>query len=104
MRVLVTTHGIRPFQSKRSTGYCRKQKRSKIYSAFILCARLCIAKQNLSIGVNVVSRGSPSRSLRVRLVSLGITMGHRTIPVAGIFFPCPWDTKSATGFPVALFV
>ena len=39
-----------------------------------LSIRLCIAQQNLSIGVNVVSKGSPSRILRVLLISLGITI------------------------------
>ena len=48
---------------------------------------LCIAKQNLSIGVNVVSEGSPSRLGRVLLISLGITILPKsstllTIPVA----------------------
>ena len=46
--------------------------------------------QNLSIGVNVVSRGSPSRILRVLLISLGITIRPRsstllTMPVAFIY-------------------
>ena len=35
---------------------------------------LCIAQQNRSIGVNFVSKGSPSRILRVLLISLGITI------------------------------
>ena len=48
---------------------------------------LCIAQQNLSIGVNVVYEGSPSRILRVLRISLGITIRprsstRRTIPVA----------------------
>ena len=51
------------------------------------CAMLCIAKQNLSISVNVVREGSPSLILRVRRISLGITIRprsstRRTIPVA----------------------
>ena len=46
----------------------------KIHSAVILCAKLCIAQQNLSTGVNVVSKGSPSLILRVLLISLGITL------------------------------
>ena len=46
--------------------------------------------QNLSIGVNVVCEGSPSRILRVLLISLGITILSKsstllTIPVA---VPC----------------
>ena len=48
--------------------------------------------QNLSIGVNVVSKGAPSRIRRVRRISLGMTIlprssTRRTIPVAvpGIF-------------------
>ena len=48
---------------------------------------LCIAQQNLSIGVNVVSEGSPSRMRRVRRISFGITILPKssdllTIPVA----------------------
>ena len=46
--------------------------------------------QNLSIGVNVVSKGSPSRILRVLLISLGITIRPRsstllTMPVAFVY-------------------
>ena len=77
------------------------------HSAVILCARLCIAIQNLSIGVNVVCEGSPSRILRVLLISLGITIRPRsstllTMPVAFIYLspllvgagsPRPWDGK-----------
>ena len=51
---------------------------------------LCIAQQNLSIGVNVVCKGSPSRMRRVLLISLGITIRprsstRRTMPVAFIY-------------------
>ena len=51
---------------------------------------LCIAQQNLSIGVNVVSEESPSRMRRVLLISLGMTIlpkssTRRTMPVAFIF-------------------
>ena len=51
---------------------------------------LCIAQQNRSIGVNVVSKGSPSRILNVLLISLGMTIlpkssTRRTIPVAFIY-------------------
>ena len=51
---------------------------------------LCIAIQNLSNDVNVVSKGSPSRIRRVLLISLGITIRprsstRRTIPVAFIY-------------------
>ena len=58
-----------------------------VHCAVILSAMLCIATQNLSIGVNVVSKGSPSLILRVLLISLGITIRPRsstgcTIPVA----------------------
>ena len=64
-----------------------------------LSATLCIAKQNLSNGVNVVSRGSPSRIRIVLLISLGITTLPkssilRTIPVAFIIYtksPCFTD-------------
>ena len=48
------------------------------HSAGILCAKLCIAIQNLSIGVNVVSEGSPSRIRSVRLISLGMTILPRS--------------------------
>lgn len=55
---------------------------------------LCIAQQNLSIGVNVVSDGSPSRILRVLLISLGVTiLMVPFIPEAAVMihlwdFPC----------------
>ena len=46
--------------------------------------------QNLSIGVNVVSKGSPSRMRRVRLISFGMTILPKsstllTMPVAFIY-------------------
>ena len=52
-----------------------------------LSAKLCIEIQNLSIGVNVVNKGSPSRIFKVLRISLGITIlpkssTRRTIPVA----------------------
>ena len=55
-----------------------------------LSTTLCIATQNRSIGVNVVSRGSPSRMRIVRRISLGITTLPKssillTIPVAFIY-------------------
>ena len=80
----------------------------KYHSVIILCARLCIAQQNLSIGVNVVSRGSPSRMRSVRRISLGITIRPKsstllTIPVAFIYLSpflvgtpllrCPWTPE-----------
>ena len=51
---------------------------------------LCIVQQNLSLGVNVVHEGSPSRMRRILLISLGITIlpkssTLRTIPVAFIY-------------------
>ncbi len=65
-------------------------QRSELHSAVILCASLCTAIQNLSIGGNVVSKGSPSRILRVLRISFGITIlpkssTRRTIPVAFIY-------------------
>ena len=68
----------------------QKNKRDKNYLALYLSTTLCIAKQNLSIGVNVVSKGSPSRILRVLRISLGITILPKsstllTMPVAFIF-------------------
>ena len=51
-----------------------KYQRSELHSAGILCARLCIAIQNRSLGVNVVSKGSPSRIFKVLLISFGITI------------------------------
>ena len=56
----------------------------------ILFDKLCIAMQNLSKGVNVVSEGAPSLILRVLLISLGSTILprssiRRTIPVAFIY-------------------
>ena len=51
---------------------------------------LCIAQQNLSLGVNVVCKESPSQMRRVRLISLGITILPKsstllTMPVAFIY-------------------
>lgn len=51
-----------------------------------LLTTLCIAKQNLSNGINVVSKGAPSRMRMVRRISFGITTlprssMRRTIPV-----------------------
>ena len=48
------------------------------YSAVALSIKLCIAIQNLSIDVNVVSKWSPSRILKVRRISLGITIRPRS--------------------------
>ena len=55
-----------------------------------LSTTLCIAIQNLSKSVNVVSSGSPSLILIVLRISLGITTLpkssiRRTIPVAFIY-------------------
>ena len=49
-----------------------------------------IARQNLPIGVNVMSEGAPSLILRVLLISLGITILPKsstllTMPVAFIY-------------------
>ena len=68
---------------------CPKQ-RGEIHLAVILSAMLCIAQQNLSIGVNVVSKGSPSLIFRVLLISFGITILPKsstllTMPVAFIY-------------------
>ena len=65
-------------------------ERSEFHSAVILCATLCTAQQNLSIGVNVVCEGSPSRIFKVLLISLGITILPKsstllTMPVAFIY-------------------
>ena len=40
------------------------------HSAVILCIRLFIAQQKRSVGVNVVSEGSPSRIFKVLRISL----------------------------------
>ena len=68
------------------------EKRGEVHLAFILFTTLCIAIQNLSIGVNVVRKGSPSLIRKVLLISLGMTILPKsstllTIPVAvpGIF-------------------
>ena len=66
-------------------------KRGEIHLAFTLSTTLCIAPQNLSIGVNVVYEGSPSRMRRVRLISLGMTILPKsstllTMPVAFLYF------------------
>ena len=50
-----------------------------------LSTTLCIATQNRSIGVNVVSRGSPSRILKVLRISLGLT----TLPKSSILLTIP---------------
>ena len=60
-----------------------------------LSITLCIAQQNLSLGVNVICEGSPSRILRVLRISLGITIlpkssTRRTIPVAFIVYLSPF--------------
>ena len=65
---------------------------------------LCIAQQNLSIGVNVVSKGSPSRILKVRRISLGITIRPRsstrlTMPVAFIVYLSPFLVGEAFRLP-----
>ena len=65
-------------------------QRGEIHLAFALSIMLCIAIQNLSIGVNVVSKGSPSRMRKVRRISLGMTILPKsstrlTIPVAFIY-------------------
>ena len=70
-------------------------KRGEIHLALYLSVTLCIAQQNLSIGVNVVSKGSPSLILRVLLISLGITIlprssTRRTMPVAFIIYLSPF--------------
>ena len=62
-------------------------KRGEIHLAVILSTTLCIARQNLSKGVNVVCEGSPSRMRKLRRISFGITTLpkssiRRTIPVA----------------------
>ena len=54
-----------------------------------------IAKQKFSVGVNVVSVGSPSRMRMVLLISFGITTLPRssilrTIPVAFIYIKSPY--------------
>ena len=63
---------------------------SEIHPVTNLCHKLCIAKQNRSIGVNVASKGSPSRMRRVLLISLGMTILPKsstllTMPVAFIY-------------------
>ena len=71
--------------------HSQKENSESAHSPFCylryLSTTLCIAQQNLSIGVNVVSKGSPSRIFRVLLISLGITIlpkssTRRTSPVA----------------------
>ena len=54
------------------------RRRSESHSAVTRCTKLCIAIQNLSIVVNVVRKGSPSRMQRVRRISLGITILPRS--------------------------
>ena len=61
----------------------------------ILFDKLCIAQQNRSIGVNVVSKGSPSLIRKVRRISLGMTIRPRsstllTMPVAFIVYLSPF--------------
>ena len=71
------------------------------HSAIILCIRLFIAQQNRSIGVNVVSKGSPSRTRRVLRISLGITILPKsstllTMPVAFIIYLSPFTILYGT--------
>ena len=66
------------------------ERRSELHSSVTLFTTLCIAQQNLSIGVNVVREGSPSRMRIVLLISFGITTLPKssillTIPVAFIY-------------------
>ena len=66
------------------------QKRGEIHLACFLSTTLCIAQQNLSKGVNVVSKGSPLRMRIVLRISFGMTTRPRssiliTIPVAFIY-------------------
>jgi len=68
------------------------------WHSIYLLTKLCIAIQNLSIGVNVVSKGSPSRIFKVLLISFGITIlprssTRRTMPVAFIIFLSPLQTS-----------
>ena len=66
----------------------------------ILLYTLCIAQQNLSIGVNVVSKGLPSRLGRVRRISLGITV----LPKSSILLTKPvmvFDKLFELNVPVA---
>ena len=69
-----------------STGFLRHY----VLSQCPLLAKSSIAKQKTSHAVNVVCDGSPSRILRVLLISLGITIlpkssTRRTMPVAFIY-------------------
>ena len=62
----------------------------EFHLALHLSTTLCTAQQKLSIGVNVVCKGSPSRMRRVLLISLGITILPKsstllTMPVAFIY-------------------
>ena len=70
--------------------YRKAHKTTYLRYLLYLCTTLCIAIQNLSKGVNVVSSESPSRILRVLLISLGITIRPKsstllTMPVAFIY-------------------
>ena len=69
-----------PVYFKRNPQYCQE---------IVLFSRLPTAQANLSLPVNDVSKGSPSRMRRVRRISFGMTIRprsstRRTIPVAFI--------------------
>ena len=68
----------------------RSRNSAPFYHWLHLSTTLCIAQQNLSIGVNVVNRGSPSLIRIVLRISFGITTLPKssillTIPVAFIY-------------------
>ena len=68
------------------------ERNSQYYREIVLLSRFPTAQANLSFNVNDVNSGSPSRILRVLLISFGMTIlprssTRRTMPVAFISFP-----------------
>ena len=65
---------------------------SQYYREIVLLSRFPTAQANRCLTVNDVNKGSPSRILRVLLISFGMTIlpkssTRRTMPVAFIFLP-----------------
>ncbi len=88
--IILFYHTFYKITTPNAPNLVQKNKRDKNYLALYLSTTLCIAQQNLSKSVNVVSKGSPSRILIVLLISFGITTRprssmRRTIPVAFIY-------------------
>ena len=88
-------------------GLCKQRVRHRLQVFHRRLAKSNIEKQYFSHCVNDVCNGSPSRILRVRLISFGITIlprssTRRTMPVAFIV-SSPLKRVKARFLPVAVF-